>query len=314
MSFNFPIKRQNHRVHPCKVEQKLELLSKLIDKNADKNIVVITCKDTNSITASLKNNNVTVFNDSELSQEVTKKYDLLISFDLPQSVKLYMLRILHVESEALILLDPSEQHILYPIETVLKRVILQEIIEGFDPTPVVEEVIEKKFEPKKSFDRDNKSFDRDKRKDTRGDKSFKKEWKPRDNSKPYGDKKTSYDKKPYEGSKKPYEGSKSNDDRKPYSGTKKPKSKYVGDDEYGKPMFSAKSGERNHRYSGEAKSDSEKADYKAKQSRARSYDKDKKPWENKKPYSNDRKPSDRKPTPKSSGKKIVIKSLKIPKK
>ncbi len=293
-SFKFPLKRQNHRVHPCKAEKKLELLSKLIDKNADKSIVVLTCNDTNTIISALKNENIAVFNDSELSQNVTKKYDLLISFDLPQSVKLYMLRILHVESEALILLDPSEQHILYPIETVLKRVILQEIVEGFDPTPVVEEVIEKKFESKKSFDRDKKSFDKAKRKDTQGDRSVKKEWKPRDNS-------------------KPYQTAKSNDDRKPWD-KKKPKSKYIGDDENGKPMFSAKSGERNHRYSGEAKSDAEKAEYKAKQNRARSYDKDKKPWENKKPYSNDKKPSDRKSTPKNSGKKIVIKSLKIPKK
>jgi len=285
MSFNFPIKRQNHRVHPCQSEQKLELLKVLIEANSDKEIVVLTCKESAPIIEA--NKNVTVFEDKTLPSKAEKKYDLLISFDLPNSVKEYMLRIVHVKTAAVILLDTDEQHKLYPIETVLGRTILQEIITGFDSTPKVIEVIEEKesFKQRKEFKRDDRNFNDSKR-----------EYKPRDNrdAKPRENRDDKTDRKPRQ----------DRDGAKPWD-KKRETSKYIGDDENGKPMFSAKSRERNHRYDGTAKSDHEKADYKAKQKRARSYNDDKKPWDKsksegrseKKPW--DKSSSDKKPWDKS---------------
>ncbi|MEN8147352.1 MAG: hypothetical protein ABFR02_07020 [Campylobacterota bacterium] len=99
---------------------------------------------------------------------------------------------------------------------------------------------------------------------------------------------------------------------------KKKESKYIGKDEDGKPMFSGKTGERNHRYDGTARTEEEKREnpkYKSKkqggskpwdrekQGEKKSWDKkdgDKKPWDKnrgeKKSFDNkdDKKPWDKK--------------------
>ncbi len=88
----------------------------------------------------------------------------------------------------------------------------------------------------------------------------------------------------------------------------KKESKYLGKDEDGKPIFSGKTGERNHRYDGTAKSEDEKREnprYKAKKSD------DKKPWDkekrgDKKPFEKkswDNKGGDKKPWDKKEGEK-----------
>ena len=88
----------------------------------------------------------------------------------------------------------------------------------------------------------------------------------------------------------------------------KKESKYLGTDEDGKAMFSGKTGERNHRYDGTARSDEEKREnpkYKSKkQGGSKPWDKDnqgeKKPYEKK---SWDNKGDDKKPWDKNRGEK-----------
>jgi superfamily II DNA/RNA helicase len=88
----------------------------------------------------------------------------------------------------------------------------------------------------------------------------------------------------------------------------KKESKYLGKDEDGKPIFSGKTGERNHRHDGTARSDEEKREnpkYKSKKlGGSKPWDKDsqgdKKPFEKK---SWDRQDSDKKPWDKNRGEK-----------
>lgn len=86
--------------------------------------------------------------------------------------------------------------------------------------------------------------------------------------------------------------------RKKASAKLKKESKYLGKDEDGKPIFSGKTGERNHRYDGTAKSEDEKREnprYKAKRSD------DKKPWDKEK--RGEKKPFEKKPWDKKDGDK-----------
>ncbi|MEE8588287.1 MAG: hypothetical protein V3S80_02950 [Sulfurimonadaceae bacterium] len=88
----------------------------------------------------------------------------------------------------------------------------------------------------------------------------------------------------------------------------KKESKYLGKDEDGKPIFSGKTGERNHRYDGTARTEDEKREnpkYKSKkQGGSKPWDKekqgDKKPFEKK---SWDKKDGDKKPWDKNRGEK-----------
>ena len=88
----------------------------------------------------------------------------------------------------------------------------------------------------------------------------------------------------------------------------KKESKYLGKDEDGKPMFSGKTGERNHRHDGTARTEDEKREnpkYKSKkQGGSKPWDKDsqgdKKPFEKK---SWDKKDGDKKPWDKDRGEK-----------
>jgi len=57
----------------------------------------------------------------------------------------------------------------------------------------------------------------------------------------------------------------------------KKESKYLGKDEDGKPIFSGKSGERNHRFDGTPRSDDEKKENP--RFKKKSYDSEKKPWD-----------------------------------
>lgn len=98
----------------------------------------------------------------------------------------------------------------------------------------------------------------------------------------------------------------------------KKESKYLGKDEDGKPMFSGKTGERNHRHDGTARTEDEKREnpkYKSKkQGDSKPWDKDnrgeKKPWDkkdgDKKPFEKkswDKQDGDKKPWDKNRGEK-----------
>lgn len=217
MSISTPtLKRHNHRVHPCKIEKKDELLDLLLTKNSDKKIFVIT-SDKSSLSSN--QDNVTFVCDKELDENSELRCDLLISYDLPQDATTYMARTTRTNSHAIILLDSTQEKLLHPIEILNGRTIMQEPIDGFS-----EEIVQKQSQPKKKEPQARVE---------------KREFKPRDDKKEFRPKKKFDDSK---GEKKPW-------DKKD-----KKENKYLGKDENGKAIFSGKSGDRNHRYDGTPKS------------------------------------------------------------
>jgi len=243
------VKRHNHRVHPCKEEQKQELLKLLLKNNSDKSILIVTSKHLESI-QNIENEKIKVLSDESILKFPDLKCELLISYDLPDTAIEYMVRLAHTTTHALILLDEKEHKQLYPIETLLGRSLMQESIEGFGP----EVQKEKPFKEKKEYSQ----------------RETKKEYKPRDEKREYKprddkfksnkkfDNSSKEEKKPW---KKPdYSKDKDSSDSKSnkYSKQGKPASKFLGKDENGKAIFSGKSRERNHRYDGTPKDDSEK--------------------------------------------------------
>ncbi|PHQ90786.1 MAG: hypothetical protein COB42_04615 [Sulfurimonas sp.] len=175
------LKRHNHRVHPCKNEKKEELLVLLLEKNLGKKIIVVKSE---KLELSFAQENVSFVSDKELYNTPELRCELLISFDLPQQAVVYMSRITKSDSHALILLDPAQEKLLHPIETLNGRTIMQEAIEGFS-----EEIIQKQVQPSK----------------------------------------------------------------KDFNPSEERKREFVQKNEKGKAIFSAKSGERNHRYDGAPK-------------------------------------------------------------
>lgn len=210
------IKHNKHHVHPCPSEKKLSLLSKLISKYSDMEILIVRANSLDVIKEAVTADNVTILSDDEL-KDSTNTYELLISYDLPATPALYINRLFYATQMALILLDAKEQKKLYPIETVLKRVIKQEIIDGFEyedeqKLKVAQKTLErpKEYEFKKTYEEKPK-FDKPRRDNDSGDKS--KKWEKKD----------------------------------------KAPNKFLGKDENGKAIFSGKSGERNHRHDGTPK-------------------------------------------------------------
>jgi len=226
-SSQITIKHNKHRVHPCPNDKKLSLLQSLIEQNSNIDIIVATAKNSAFIKETVKADNVKIFDDNQLVELPELRCELLISYDLPSDPAIYISRLAKATQDALILLDINEQKELYPIETVLKRVIKQEIIAGFEYEPVQKE---------------QKSFDKPKYDKSKKD-SKKSDYKP-------------YEKSKYEKPKRNNEKSQNKDFDKPkYDKPKKDKkpNKYLGKDENGKAIFSGKSGDRNHSYDGTSK-------------------------------------------------------------
>lgn len=229
MSSSTPtLKRHNHRVHPCETEKKQELLNLLLSQNAGKNIIIISCE---AIDNCENSSNVTFINDADLLKAPELMAELVISYDLPDKAISYMARIAHSTSHALILLDQEEEKLLYPIETLIGRTIMQEPLNGFGPIIVPKvEVVKREFKP-----REEKREFKPRNNDSRGEKKFgerpAREEKPR-SFKPYDkDKKDERPafKKPYDkdkkddksGFKRPYDKSDKPDFKKPYDKDKK---------------------------------------------------------------------------------------------
>lgn len=247
-STQLTIKPNNHRVHPCPNDKKLSLVNKLISDNRESKIIVVTSMDANSVKEFLQNENsqalenVEVLDDKTLIKDENLICDLLISLDVPSKAIIYMARLSHTTSKALLLINESEQNLLYPIETLLGRVIKQDIIEGFEyevkekpktglrPAPKKMTQNQIKEEAKKRYDKQTgepkpkKEYKSDDKKDFKRDdkKAFKKDFKKPDK-----------------------------DDK--WAKKKKEPNKYLGKDENGKAIFSGKSGERNHRHDGTAR-------------------------------------------------------------
>lgn len=254
------IKHNKHRIHPCPSDKKLSLLEMLISQNGSLKIVVALSDNDVLTKEAITSKNITVLSDEELMGLPELRCELLISYDLPQTAELYLSRLAKATDGAIVLLDISEQKHLYPIETLLKRVIRQEVVAGFEypkqekmkiaPKPVQKPKRAEKKPQRKEFEKpkyDKKPFDKKKveRPKRDGEGSERKAYeKPKYDKKPF--EKPKYDKPKREGEdseRKPYEKPKY--DKKP--------NKFLGKDESGKAKFSGKSGERNHRYDGKPK-------------------------------------------------------------
>ncbi|MDD3344779.1 MAG: hypothetical protein PHR87_14540, partial [Sulfurospirillaceae bacterium] len=286
------------------------------------NILVASSKDIELTKEVTEAKNVTVVNDDELVSQPDLMCDLLISYDLP-SADIYMSRLSRAKEGAIILLDISEQQNLYPIETILKRVLRQDILVGYEYEPqekmkIAQKSLQKeksvyKFDPdasdkppyektqteyKKSFDKprfDKPKWDKPKR-DAEGSerKAF---------DKPKFDK-PKYDKPKYDKPKRDGE----NSERKPFDKPKWDKPKSDGESSERKPFDKPKwdkpkyDGEKKYDSSGKkpnkflGKDDSGKAKFSGK-SGERNHKYDGKPRENIE-------------APKNVGRKITIKERK----
>jgi hypothetical protein len=240
MSLTQPtIKPNNHRVHPCPNDKKLSLVNKLISDNRDDKIIVVASTDAKAIEEFLQTENsqalenVQVLDDKTLikdSKDLT--CDLLISFDVPTKAVIYMARLSHTTSKALLLLNETEQKLLYPIETLLGRVIKQDIIEGFEYEAKEKPKTDARPAPKKMTQNQIKEEAKKRYDKETGEPKPKKDFKKSDKDKVNGEAREGalgYDK---------------------WAKKKKAPNKYLGKDENGKAIFSGKSGDRNHRYDG----------------------------------------------------------------
>ena len=127
------VQRKNHRIHPCNIERKNELLNFLITQYPEKQILIVTAKDPKSIEITASKN-VTIVADADMKGSEKNQYDVLISYDLPEKAIIYMTRFAHAREHAIVLLGAEDQKNLYGIETLLGRTIIQEAIAGFEPS------------------------------------------------------------------------------------------------------------------------------------------------------------------------------------
>lgn len=182
-------------------------------------------------------------------------YDLLISYDLPADPAHYFARLALAGNEALALMGETDQKNLLAIELLLGRTISQERLEEYAPE------LPPQPKPKPRAKRAPEKSERKPREQRPEKAPFKKEAKPA-------------------AKRKPKE-----------SGV----SRYIGTDENGKPMFSGKTGERNHRYDGKPHTEESiaaKKEWEAKRKKSggkKPYDAKKKP-----PFKGGKKPDDAK--------------------
>ncbi|MEA1893081.1 MAG: hypothetical protein U9N33_10295 [Campylobacterota bacterium] len=217
------IKPTNHTIHPCPNDKKLALLKELISQNNSEDIIVVASVDAIGIADSLKELSVKVLDDKTLIKDKELTCSLLISYDLPLKAVIYMARLSHTTLKAIMLVNETEQKLLYPIETLLGRVIKQESVAGFEydvkEKPAIDPKAPKKLSKEKIKEIAKKNYDE-----------------KVDTPKP----------------KREYKKDAKRDDEKAKQWEKKKKApnKFLGKDENGKAIFSGKSGERNHRYDG----------------------------------------------------------------
>jgi hypothetical protein len=226
------IKPNNHRVYQCQTNKKKELLNKVIEDNANADILVVCSKDSQIIKDALQNKAISVIEDKELIKNKDVACEMLISYDLPIKNIVYMARLGRASNKAIIILDEAEQKELYQIEMLLGRAIKQEVIKGFEY---------EKIAPKEP-DFGRKPLNKEQIKEIAKKRYEEKTGEPKEKSykekRNFGDEeRKSYDK----------------DGNKNWDKKKKTPNKFLGKDENGKPIFSGKSGERNHHYNGTPK-------------------------------------------------------------
>ncbi len=128
------IKRHNHRVLPCNTERKIELINFLIKNNSDLYIVIVAKEAIKDFKDISLNEKIKVTTDKEWDDTITAEFDMLINYDLPEDAQIYLKRLELAKEYSLVLLEPSEHATLYPIETALGRVLVQDIIKVFETT------------------------------------------------------------------------------------------------------------------------------------------------------------------------------------
>ena len=217
------IKPNNHRIYQCPNTKKTELLNKLIEENANRDILVMCSTNPEQIKENLQNKDVRVLEDKELIKEKDLACEYLISYDMPIKAIVYMARVSKAPQKAVMLLDESEQKELHTIETLLGRAIKQEILPGFAYP---------QKESKNSDEPKRKKLSKDEIKEV-----AKKRYESSTQEKPKFDK-----------PKRDFRNDDKKDDK--WAKKKKAPNKFLGKDENGKAIFSGKSGERNHRYDG----------------------------------------------------------------
>jgi len=178
---NITIRPNNHRIHPCQNEKKIELINEIISKNNDKTIVLVSSNSKDILKENVDSPNVSILSDKEFITNEDFSCEFLISYDLADSAQIYLARVAKATNMAVALLDAGEAKKLYPIETILGRVIKQEVIEGYEPAKEekkqfqkptskkmskeqIKDIAKKRYEektfekPKKEFDKPKKEF------------------------------------------------------------------------------------------------------------------------------------------------------------
>jgi len=256
-SNSITIKPNNHRIYQCPNKQKLELLNKVIRENEKADILVVCSKEPQVLIDALENKDIKVIEDRELIKQPELSCEMLISYDLPIKAIVYMARVVKATSNAILMLDPSEQKELYHTEMLLGRAIKQEVIEGFE-YPVAEVKPESERAPRRMTKDQIKEVAKKRYDEKTQEPKEKKEYKPK---RDYGDKVNGKvregvlgyeDKKSYskDGKKKDFNRS---DSAGKWDKKKKDDNKFLGYDDNGKAKFSGKSGDRNHRHDGTPK-------------------------------------------------------------
>jgi hypothetical protein len=142
------IKRNNHWLYHCEAPRKKEMLTQLISDYADKFILIAISQQEN---LSLENaENITVMTDDEIMSVDAQAFDLIIHADLPAQALHYMKRLSCAKELSIGLLIAEESQLLYQIETLLGRTIVQKYLEGFEPVKIIKE------ESPKQIDRTSK--------------------------------------------------------------------------------------------------------------------------------------------------------------
>ncbi len=215
------IKPNNHCIYQCPNSKKIQLINQLVAKNQSSTIVVVCTQNPHAIKDLLENKNITVMDDREFITSKEMACEILVSYDVPQKAIIYTARVSKATLKAFLLVDESEQKNLYPIETLLGRVIKQEILSGFEYEQKEKADVQKQSTKKLSKD-EIKAVAKKRYEEKTGETTPKKEFKKSDK-----------------------------DDK--WAKKKKTPNKFLGKDENGKAIFSGKSGERNHRYDGTPK-------------------------------------------------------------
>lgn len=179
---NIIIRASNHRIHPCPSEKKIELINNIISKNSDMEIVLVSSNSKDMLKENVDATNVSILSDKEFITNEELNCELLISYDLADSAQIYIARVAKATQMAIVLLDDSESKKLYTIETLLGRVIKEEIIDGFEPIkekaqvkkPTVKKMSKEQIKEIAKKRYEEKTFDKPKKEFNKAKKEFKK--------------------------------------------------------------------------------------------------------------------------------------------